>query len=411
MKRYLSIVSWFVTAILIVGLGCQPKPEAQKGAITETVVKAEPNAPAAEAKPAEAKPAEAAPKAEAEKKPAEKAATAIAVPAPKKAEPNMPAEKEPDANSVAVSIDGYNITEGDVTARIKPQVEKMNKQLPAAMVKEYGKQLRQRALDTMVIERLLDGQVKTANLSVSDEDVNDYLGKLATKQGMSMSDLKSLVEASGQDFNAMKQQTKKGLGYQKLMEGQWVGKINITDADGKKYYDENPDRFKTGEQIRASHILIKPDPNGDPNTAKAAAKSKAEELLKKVKEGADFAELAKANSNCPSAARGGDLGLFGRGRMVKPFEDAAFAMKPGQTSDVVETQFGYHIIKVTEHQDANTVPYEQAKGDIVKNLTQQKQGEFAKEYIDSLKTKAKIVYPNAPKAESGEPNAVERPKE
>jgi peptidyl-prolyl cis-trans isomerase C len=401
MKRYLSIVSWFVTAIVIVGLGCQPKPEAQKGATTETVVKAEPNAAA------EAKPAEAAPKAEA----AKKAETALAVPAPKKVEPNMPAEKEPDANSVAASIDGYNITEGDITAKIKPQVEKMNKQLPAAMVKEYGKQLRQRALDTMVIERLLDGQVKTANLSVSDVDVNDYLGKLATKQGMSMSDLKSLVEASGQDFSAMKEQTKKGLGYQKLMEGRWAGKINVTEADSKKFYDENPERFKTAEQIRVSHILIKPDPNGDPNMSKAAAKSKAEELLKKVKGGADFAELAKANSGCPSAAKGGDLGTFGRGRMVKPFEDAAFALKPGQTSDVVETQFGYHIIKVTEHQDANTVPYEQAKEDIAKNLTQQKQGEFAKEYIDSLKAKAKIVYPNAPKAESGEPNAVERPKE
>jgi len=406
MKRYLTIVSWFVTAIVIVGLGCQPKPEAQTGATTETAVKAESNAAAAEAKPAEVKPAEAAPKAEA----AEKAETTLAAPAPEKVEPNMPAEKEPDANSVAASIDGYNITEGDVTAKIKPQMEKMNKQLPATMVKEYGKQLRQRALDTMVIERLLDGQVKTANLSVADEDVNDYLGKLATKQGMSMSDLKSLVEASGQEFSAMKEQTKKGLGYQKLMEGQWTGKINITDADSKKFYDENPERFKTAEQIRASHILIKPDPNGDPNTAKAAAKSKAEELLKKVKEGADFAELAKANSGCPSAARGGDLGMFGRGRMVKPFEDAAFALKPGQASDVVETQFGYHIIKVTEHQDANTVPYEQAKEEIVKNLTQQKQGEFAKEYIDSLKAKAKIVYPNAPKIEE-EPNAVERPKE
>ena len=407
MKRYLSIVSWFVTAILIVGVGCQPKPEAQTGATTESAVKGEPKAAAAEAKPAEVKPAEAAPKAEA----AEKGEIALAAPAPKKVEPNMPAEKEPDANSVAASIDGYNITEGDITAKIEPQMRKMSQQLPAAMVKEYGKQLRQRALDTMVIERLLDEQVKASNLSVADADVNDYLGKLATKQGMSISDLKSLVEASGQGFSAMKEQTKKGLGYQKLMEGQWTGKINVTDADSKKFYDENPDKFKTAEQIRASHILIKPDPNGDPNVAKAAAKSKAEELLKKVKEGADFAELAKADSGCPSAAKGGDLGMFGRGRMVKPFEDAAFALKPGETSDVVETQFGYHIIKVTEHQDANTVPFEQAKEDIVKNLTQQKQGEFAKEYIDSLKAKAKIVYPNAPKAESEEPNAVERPKE
>jgi len=410
MKRYLTTLTWLVTVIAVLGLGCQPKPEAKTEATTETVAKTEANAPATEAKPAETKQQPPAAKETTEKAATETTAKTAESKLGWKTEPNAPA-KAVDGNSVAATVNGYNITEGDVAAKIKPQMDKMSQQLPAQMVQEYGKQLRQRALDTMVIERLLDDQVKTSNVAITDEDVNDYLGKLASKQGMSMGELKSLVEASGQDFTAMKQQTKKGLGYQKLMESQWAGKINITEADAKKFYDENPEKFKTAEQIRASHILIKPDPNGDPNQAKAAAKSKAEELLKKVKEGADFAELAKTNSGCPSAAKGGDLGLFGRGRMVKPFEDTAFAMKPGQTSDVVETQFGYHIIKVTEHHDANTVPYEQAKEDIMKTLTQQKQGEYAREYIDSLKIKANIVYPGAPKTEGGEPNAVEKPKE
>ena len=118
------------------------------------------------------------------------------------------------------------------------------------------------------------------------------------------------------------------------------------------------------EQVRASHILIstKPiDPNADPNQAKAQAKDKAEELLKKVKDGADFAALAKENSDCPSNAQGGDLGLFPRGQMVKPFEDAAFALKVGEISDLVETQFGYHIIKVTEHQDPNQITFREGQ--------------------------------------------------
>ncbi len=127
--------------------------------------------------------------------------------------------------------------------------------------------------------------------------------------------------------------------------------------------------------------------------AKAAAKAKAEELLKQIKDGDDFAELAKANSGCYSSERGGDLGFFSRGRMVPAFEEAAFALKVGQVSDIVETQFGYHIIKVTDHRDASVTMFEQAKDDIMKSLTQTRQAELAKEYIESLKAQANIVYP------------------
>jgi peptidyl-prolyl cis-trans isomerase C len=161
--------------------------------------------------------------------------------------------------------------------------------------------------------------------------------------------------------------------------------------------------------VRASHILIstKPtDPNADPNQVKVQAKSKAEDLLKKAKEGADFAALAKENSSCPSAAQGGDLGSFPRGQMVKPFEDAAFALKVGQISDLVETEFGYHIIKVTEHQDPNQIAFDKAKTNILNELTQQKKQEAARKYVDSLRQSAKITFPSsaaAPAPQASQP--------
>jgi peptidyl-prolyl cis-trans isomerase D len=150
----------------------------------------------------------------------------------------------------------------------------------------------------------------------------------------------------------------------------------IAEAEVRAYYDQNKARYGTDEQRRASHILVTAD-GGD----KAAARRKAEELLGQVKaKPAEFEKLAREHSKDPgSAAQGGDLGFFGKGMMVKPFEDAVFRMKAGEVSDVVETDFGFHIIKVTEVKSADVKPFEQVKGEIERDLrAQQGQKEFAK---------------------------------
>jgi peptidyl-prolyl cis-trans isomerase C len=316
--------------------------------------------------------------------------------APTTAEPNKPAE--PTVDSVAVTVNGVDIKESQIDAQLEPQLKRLAAQMPASFVEQYKKQLRQQVLEKMIIEQLLDEKVKAAKITVADEEVNKQIEEIASQQQppLSMEDFKALIEAYGQNFDDVKQRIKKGLSYQKLMEAQWGDKINVKEEDAKKYYSENKSKFEMPEQARASHILISPDtkdPNADPNQAKAAAKAKAEDLLKQIKAGADFAELATANSSCPSSKQGGDLNFFGRGQMVAPFEEAAFALKPGQISDVVETKFGFHIIKVTDHKDANVMSFEQVKDDITKMLTQTEQAESAEKYIESLKAEAKIVYP------------------
>lgn len=128
-----------------------------------------------------------------------------------------------------------------------------------------------------------------------------------------------------------------------------IPKMQTTDEEAKKFYDENASKFQGSEQRHASHILIGDSASASPE-AKAEAKKKAEQVLAEVKKNpAKFAELAKKYSQDPgSAEKGGDLGTFGRGSMVKPFEDAAFSMKPGEVSGLVQSDFGYHIIKLTE---------------------------------------------------------------
>ena len=134
---------------------------------------------------------------------------------------------------------------------------KMGAQLP----EQYKKQIRQQVLEKMIVEQLLDEKVKAAKIAVTDEEVIERIKEIISQQQppLSMEDFKVLIEANGQNFDDVKLRIRKGLAYQKLMEAQWAGKINITEDDAKKYYSENAEQI---EQVRASHILITPDTKG-----------------------------------------------------------------------------------------------------------------------------------------------------
>jgi peptidyl-prolyl cis-trans isomerase C len=303
-------------------------------------------------------------------------------------------------SDVVATVNGQIILVSDVEAWVNSELKKIGakaSELPPAFIEQYKKELRDKALETLIVEHLLNEKVKQAKIVISDEELNKRMSETIAEQQpkVSLQEYKKKLEEYGQSFEKYKNEFRKQLSYIKLLEPIWAEKISITEEVAKQYYSENKNKFENSEQVRASHILITPDisdPNADPNEAKAKAKAKAEDLLKQIKAGADFAELAKANSTCPSSAKGGDLDFFSRGMMVTPFEKVAFELKPGQISDVVETKFGFHIIKVTDHKDASVSSFEQVKDDLIKQLIQQKRSELAQEYIESLKDKAIIVY-------------------
>jgi peptidyl-prolyl cis-trans isomerase D len=157
-----------------------------------------------------------------------------------------------------------------------------------------------------------------------------------------------------------------------------------SDDEVKAYYDEHrDDRFTAPEEVRARHILIKLPPAAD-EKARAAARTKAEDVLAKVKKGADFAKLAQeVSEDTGTASKGGDLGLFSRGHMVPAFDAAAFALEPGGVSDIVETPFGFHIIKVEEKVPGGQKPLEAVRDEIVKTLTAEKGLELARKQAES----------------------------
>ncbi len=314
-------------------------------------------------------------------------------------------------SEVAVTVNDIKITEGQVEAAMAPQLRRYtasSRQMPPGMLDQMKLQVRPKTLDQLILEKLLEAEVKKVNIKVTEQDVIDYLTEIAARQRMNLEDFKKRLATVGQDFEMIKKQLKEsnevkykklrnGIKYKKLIDSKIAGKAKVTDDDAEKYYNDNKEKFKNPDLCRASHILITPDEiqvKTDPNAAKAKAKAKIEELLKKLKtDKADFATLAKANSACPSSAKGGDLGFFKKGQMVPPFEKAAFSMKPGEISDVVETQFGFHIIRTEERKEAGITPFEEAKADVKETLLQEQQRKYSEEYFDSLKSKANIVYP------------------
>jgi len=189
---------------------------------------------------------------------------------------------------------------------------------------------------------------------------------------------------------AVREDARSNIGVDKLVNAEIGSKIAVTPAAVTDFYQKNQDKFQQGARVRASHILISVPENADAAT-KAQAKTKAEAVLKDLKAGKDFATAAKESSqDTGSAPQGGDLGYFEKGQMVPPFEAAAFAMKAGQMSELVESPFGFHIIKVADVQAARVVPLEEAKPQIEEYLTGQSRQTETQSFVTTLKAKAKI---------------------
>ncbi len=258
----------------------------------------------------------------------------------------------------------------------------------APMDEAQLKTVRMDVLNNLINRELLNQESKKEKIAVTDEDVNDKLAKIK-QRFKSEAEFKEMLAKMKLNEAQIKTQLKEDLAIQALIDKQVVAKINVTEQDAKTYYDAHPEAFKQPEQIKASHILVKVDPKDDP-AKKEEAHKKIEAIQEKLKAGGDFAALAKENSDCPSKEKGGDLGYFSKGQMVKPFEDAALALKPGETSGIVETQFGYHIIKLTEIKPEGVMSFAEVKDQLAQYLKQEKVKAELDSYLAGLGKSAKI---------------------
>lgn len=247
--------------------------------------------------------------------------------------------------------------------------------------------LKENLIRKLVEEELISQKAKAETVTLDAPEIEAKLAEHKARFGSDKA-FASFLERTQQSEADVKTDLEKNLLrdklFAKLLQGQ-----EPTEEDAKKYYEENKDKYKQKEQINAQHILFKTDKN----TTDADKKKKldaAKKVFAEAKKGADFAELAKKHSEGPTAQRGGDLGTFSRGRMVKQFEDVAFAAKPGEILGPVETQFGYHIIKVNEKTAEVQRPYDEVKESILTSLKARQKSKATRDLLDKLKTEAKI---------------------
>jgi peptidyl-prolyl cis-trans isomerase C len=297
------------------------------------------------------------------------------------------AQKQTVNKAKAAVVNGSPLYKEDYDNTIS-QIEKRLSMQGNEVDKTKLAELKKQVLENMIDTELLYQESKKEKIKIDEEKFTAQWSEIKEKMEKDKN-FKDTLKKMNVTESELKERIRNKMLIQQLIDDKFVQKTKISDDEIKTFYEGNKESFKSPEQVQASHILIKIEDPAD-EKKKQEARKKIEDIQKQIKAGGDFAELAKKYSQCPSNAKGGDLGLFSRGKMVKPFEDAAFALKKGEVSDIVETSFGYHIIKVTDKKAESMMSLEKVKPQIENYLKQQKVRKDLISFLDSLKSKAKI---------------------
>lgn len=319
-----------------------------------------------------------------------------------------------------IKVNNQNITQGQFDAEFDKQAGNGIAKALGIDVKDDKNSflymlIKDRVVNELIVKTLLNQEMQKRGIEVTNKDVDDAVKEIIDKVG-SKEQLDALLKQNGISNSQFKKDLKEEVKMKKLAKE--LGSSSVSDAEAKKFYNDNISKFKHPDKVRASHILISVNPQeieevvkSDPNNknidetavkAKVAAEvqakeAKANQILAEAKKNpTQFAKLAKENSeDTATANKGGDLGFFAAKEMVPEFSKAAFSMKPNTISDKpVKTQFGYHIIMVTDRSAAGQDPFEKVKPSIKAYLENQKQIELIDKLTESLKKSAKIEYIN-----------------
>ena len=274
----------------------------------------------------------------------------------------------------------------------------------------FALMMREQIVSTLMVKSLLNDEMEKRKISVTKDELaageKEIMSKFGTKE-----QFEQILKANGVSYKKFQADLKEEIKLKKFVDS--IAMVSVGESVAKKYYDENIEKFKYPKRVRASHILIAANPEqlmaqikeenkdiSEEDLAKKLTeimnekKKLAQELQEKVKKApTTFAKVAKENSqDMGSAIRGGDLGFFGKEEMVEAFSNKAFEMAPNTISEVVQTPFGYHIIMVTDRNEAGTLSFEQSKKDIITYLESQDKVDILKNKIESLRKEAKITY-------------------
>ncbi len=306
----------------------------------------------------------------------------------------VPVMAEDLAGVVAV-VDGQEITLGELDEVINMQdfmmqLYQLNPGFTQLLItSESGQNLinefRKSQLDQYVMQVLLSQETEKRNITISEERENEIfenrLQQIISENSITKEQLLQAIQQQGiASFDEYKQifleNSRKFILIEEL-QVQVVSEATVSDSEAKEYYDNNQNFFKSEESVHVRHILVD-------------TKEKAEELLAELQNGADFVELAKENSVGPTGPSGGDLGFITRGQTVDAFDEVAFTLGIGELSGVVETEFGFHIIKAEDKREAGVVPFEEVLEVLKGQLLNEKKSQTWDDFVKNLNENAQV---------------------
>jgi len=266
------------------------------------------------------------------------------------------------AYGLAATVNGAEISNQTLERSVQEYLRENNVNVAAVRNPERLKAMRREVLDLLIEQELAWQAAQKTEVLATEAEVAEAV-RATRAQFKSEQAFVSRLEIEGYTEASYRQHVRRLVSAKKYLDRVGASAPAVGDEAVHAFYTANPDKFMLPEQVRARHILVKVAP-GAGEEAKRAAREKTAGILAEVRAGGDFAALARKHSEDATAAQGGDLGFFPSGRMVKPFEDAAFALDPGAVSDVVETPFGFHLIKVEERRAPGPVPEDAAREQI-----------------------------------------------
>ncbi len=273
---------------------------------------------------------------------------------------------------------------------------------PAPLNSKQEKMLVAKIIDSEVTRELVFQNAKEAGTSFESKEIDDSF-QVLRKQYPTEKAWKRVLESRGINEKILKHSIEMDLMARKFLEAKVQGKVKITDAQVKSFFDQNQSRFKRPESFRSQHIFVAYVPaeqrmkmkleelKANAESLRDAARVRMEKIIKEVKGGGDFSELAKKYSeDAGSAEKGGDLGFVYRGMLDKPYDAAVSKMKPGEISDVVASPYGFHVIKLNEIKPSEMAKFEDVKGSVQNHLFTEEAKKIVSSHINVMRKKAKV---------------------
>ncbi|HEX9428457.1 MAG TPA: peptidylprolyl isomerase, partial [Candidatus Polarisedimenticolia bacterium] len=289
------------------------------------------------------------------------------------------------AGDIVARVNGEPISRRDFELSVQIHFAGLR---PGAVGLEELRAARQRVLDRLIDNELLYQKARSGAAAMPEADVDAELAKMRERLGKP-EEFTRLLQDNGVTEAQFREQLRRSLLVTRFVDREVAAGVAVSDESARRYYDQNPTEMKRRESARFSQIMVRV-PVGSTPGQRAESRQRVEAILKELRAGGDFAELARKHSDGPEAAQGGDSGVMVRGGGPPPIERAVFSLAPGEISDIVETRLGYHILKIAERRPDRVLTFDEAKPSITAKLAARERDEKIQEYLLGLRQTARI---------------------